>query len=313
MLIKGSKEAAPDAALASLIAETLPDGPGIKGELSQRTMLVRGQNNVDVWGHDADKLAIALTEELPFTISVEQPRVPLVRSGNTNYVVNVTRKEGYVDPIFLRVLYNPGGCAASGSIRIEGDQTRALIPVTANESAALGTYPITVLARAKARNANVWAASEFINLEVADSFFEFKFPTAVAETGASGNVVVGLTVKTPPAGDVAFELVGLPAGVTSPAPIVKYTEGMEQLAFPITVAADARVGQFKMLVIKATITRPEGVIEQTQGTGEIHVVAPVVAAPVVAAAAPAQPAPPPSAKPLSRLEQLRQAKGLLDP
>lgn len=314
MMIKASKEAAPDAALANLIAETLPDGPGIKGELSQRTMLVRGQNNVDVWGHDSTQLAIAVTEELPFTISVEQPAVPLVRSGNTNYVVNVTRKEGYVDPIFLRVLYNPGGCSASGSIRIEGDQTQALIPITANEKAVIGSYPITILGRAKARQANVWAASEFINLEVADSFFDFKFPTSVAETGGSGNVVVGLTVKAPPAGDVAFELVGLPAGVTCPNPIVKHSEGMEQLAFPIDIAADARVGQFKMLVIKATITRPEGVIEQTQGTGEIHVVAPVVAAPAVAAvAAPAQPAPPPSAKPLTRLEQLRQAKGLLDP
>ncbi len=313
MLIKAPTEAVPDAALANLIAETLPDGPGITGELKQRTMLVRGQNNVDVWGHDATKLAIALTEELPFSISVAQPQVPLVRHGSTNFVVNVTRKEGYVDPIFLRVLYNPPGCSASGSIRIEGDQTQALIPVTANDKAALGSFPISVLGRAKARKANVWAATEFINLEVADSFFDFKFSTAVAETGKPASVVVGLTVKAPPQGDVSFELVGLPAGVTSPNPIVKFAEGMEQLSFPIDVAADARVGQFKMLVIKATITRPEGVIEQLQGTGEIQIVAPVVAAPVVAAsAAPAQPAPPPSAKPLSRLEQLRQAKGLLE-
>lgn len=273
-------------------------------------MLIRGQNNVDVWGHNSTKLALAVIEELPFTISVEQPTVPLVRSGNANYVVRATRKEGYNEPIPLRVLYNPGGCSASGSVRIEGDKTEALIPITANDKAALGNFPITILARTKSRNAAVWVAAEFINLEVADSFFDFKFPTAVAETGQSSNVIVGLTVKTPPAGDVEFELVGLPAGVTSTNPKVKYTEGMEQMSFPIDIAPDARVGQFKMLVVKAIITRPEGTIEQVQGTGEIQIVAPVAAV-AVAANTPAPPPPPPSAKPLSRLEQLRQAKGLL--
>jgi hypothetical protein len=312
MLIKAAPDAQPDAALADLIAETLPDGPGIKGGLQQRTMLVRGQNNRDVWGHDSQKLSIAVTEALPFTMELVQPQVPLVRSGNTNYVVRVKRNEGFVDAISLRVLYNPSGCSASGSIRINGDQTEALIPVTANDKAALGSFPITVLAQAKSRNANVWVASDFINLEVADSFFDFKFPTTVAETGQSAVVTVGLTVKTPPAGEVEFELVGLPAGVTSENTKVKYVEGMEQLSFPVQVAADARVGQFKMLVMKAKITRPEGVIEQTQGTGEMQIAAPVAIAPTVAANTPAPPPPPPSAKPLSRLEQLRQAKGLLN-
>ncbi len=309
LLIKAAPDAAPDAALADLIAETLPDGAGVQGRLAQRTMLVRGQNNRDVWGQDSQKLAIAVTEALPFKLQVEQPKVPLVRNGNTHYVVRVQRNEGYNEAIDLRVLYNPGGCSASGSIRINGDQNEALIPITANDKAAIGSFPITILARAKARNGNVWVASDFINLEVADSFFDFKFPTTVAETGQSAQVSVGLTVKTPPAGEAEFELVGLPAGVTSPNPVVKWVEGMEQLSFPIQVAADARVGQFKMLVVKATITRPEGKIEQTQGTGELQIAAPVAAAAVAdtSSAPPAAPAD----KPLSRLEQLRQAKGLL--
>jgi hypothetical protein len=309
LMIRAKPDAEVSASLAELTAETLPGGPGVKGGLEQRTMLVRGQNNVDVWGHDARHLAVAVTDELPFTISVDQPRVPLVRNGNMHYVVRAHRQEGYTEPISLRVLYNPSGCSASGSIRIEGDQQEALIPVTANDKATIGNFPIAVLARVKARNEAVWVSTEFINLEVADSFFDFKFPTTVAETGRSENVVVGLTVKSPPQGEVEFELVGLPAGVTSSQPKVRFVEGMEQLAFPIDVAEDARVGQFKMLVVHATITRPEGQIVQTQGTGEIQIVAPVVAA--VAASTPSAPPPATTAeKPLSRLEQLRQAKGV---
>ncbi|MEZ6133924.1 MAG: PPC domain-containing protein [Pirellulaceae bacterium] len=312
MLIKALPDAQPDAALANLVAETLPDGPGVIGNLNQRTMLVRGQNNRDVWGHDANKLAIAVTEALPFTIEAEQPKVPIVRSGSSHYVVRVKRNEGYAEAISLRVLYNPGGCSASGSVKIPGDKSEALIPLTANGNAAIGTYPITILARAKAKNANVWVATPFINLEVADSFFDYKFPVTVAETGQSGVVTVGLTVKSPPQGEVEFELVGLLAGVTSPNPKVQWKEGMEQLSFPIAVAADARVGQFKMLVVKATITRPEGTILQTQGTGELQIAAPVAPAAASVAANTPAPTPPPTAKPLSRLEQLRQAKGLLD-
>lgn len=311
-LIKAAEDAPLDASLTPLVAETPPDGGGVRGGLEQRTMLVRGQNNRDMWGHDAVRLPIAVTRALPFSIEVVQPQVPIVRNGSTHYVVRATRQEGFKETIYLRALYNPPGCSASGSIRIDGDKTEALIPVTANSKAAVGTFPITILARAKAVNGNVWLASEFISFEVADSFFSFQFGKTVAETGRSSNVVVGLEVKQPPAGDVEFELVGLPAGVSSPAPVVKFTEGMSQLAFPIDVAADARVGQFKMLVIKATITRPEGVIVQSEGTGEIQLTAPAPTSAVAAASAPQSPPAAPTAKPLSRLEQLRQAKQLLE-
>ena len=79
MLVKASQDAPLAATLAPLVAETLPDGPNVSGALDQRTMLVRGQNNRDMWGHNSDKLAIAVTRKLPFSIEVEQPQVPLVR------------------------------------------------------------------------------------------------------------------------------------------------------------------------------------------------------------------------------------------
>lgn len=312
LLLKAAADAPIAAALSPLLAETPAEGTQVKGALNQRTLLVRGQNNRDMWGHDADRLAVAVTKALPFSMEVVQPQVPIVRNGSTNFVVKVKRNDGYKEAIALRVLLNPPGCSASGSIRIAGDQTEALIPVTANDKAGLGNYPITVLARAKATNGNVWLASEFINFEVADSHFDFKFTTTVVETGASGNVAVGLEVKRPPEGEVEFELVGLPAGVTSAAPKVKLAGEMAQLSFPVSVAADARVGSFKTLVIKATIVRPNGEILQTQGTGEIQIAAPVAAAATTVAAA--KPAPAAATeKPLSRLEQLRQAKELLQP
>ncbi|MFN3189553.1 MAG: pre-peptidase C-terminal domain-containing protein [Aureliella sp.] len=309
MLIKANAEAAPDAALADLIAESPPEGAGMKGVLDQRTMLVRGQNNRDMWGHNADRLAIAVTKKLPFSIEVEQPGVPIVRGGSSYYTVRVKRDEGYKEQIALRSLYNPSGLSASGSIRIPGDKSEARIPVTANTKAALGKFPITVLARAKSRDASVWVASEFVSLEVADSFFNFKFNKTVSEAGGSGAVGIGLETKRPPEGEVEFEVVGLPAGVTCDQPKIKLAEGMEQLSFPIQISKDARVGQFKTIYVKARITRPEGVILQTAGRGEVQITAPAPATSAVAS----KPKPAtPAKKPLSRLEQLRQAKKLLE-
>ncbi len=314
MLIRAAADAPVDSSLTSLIGETLPDGAGVKGSFLQRTMLVRGQNNVDMWGHDSNRMALAVTKAIPFDIEVAQPTVPLVSNGSSSLVVKAKRKEGYKEKIRLRVLYAPGGVSASSSVEIPGDKDQIEIPVTANAKPAYGQYPITVLARAKSLNANVWIASEFVNLEVADSFFDYKFSKAVAELGTASSISVGLTVKRPPEGETEFEIVGMPAGVTSPTPIVKLAGEMTQLDFPIQMGPDARVGQFKTLVIKATIKRPSGLIVQTQGTGELTLTPPAPAPAAVAVAAvpaAATPAAAPAAappKPLSRLEQLRQAQ-----
>ncbi len=316
LLIRAAADAPIDGALTSLIGETLPDGAHVKGGFSQRTMLVRGQNNIDMWGHDANRMALAVTKAIPFDIEVMQPTVPLVANGSSSLVVKAKRKEGYKEPIGLRLLYAPGGVSASGSVAIPADADQVEIPITANAKPAFGQFPITVLARAKSVNANVWIASEFINLEVADSFFDYQFSKAVAELGTASSISVGLTVKRPLEGEAEFEIVGLPAGVTSSAPIVKLAGEMKQLDFPIQMGPDARVGNFKTLVMKATIKRPSGLIVQTQGTGELTLTPPapvpvVVAAapvPVVAPVAAPVAAPP---KPLSRLEQLRQAQQTL--
>ncbi len=315
MMIRVADDAAEDASLTTLIGQLSPEESAspdriISGLLSQRTMLVRGQNNVDVWGHDTDRMPLAVTEEMPFSISLEQPQVPLTRLGNTDYVVRVVRKEGYAEPISLRVLYNPPGVTASGSISIAGDSSEAKIPVTANHQAAVGTYPITVLAQAKARDGNRWMASEFIQLEIEDSYFDFKFPKAVIAQGESGFVTVAVEVKRPPGGEVELELLGLPAGATTDTPKIVWTEQMESVNFPIVVAADARQGQHKTVVIRSTINRPGGVIQQTQGTGELQIVPPPAKPSEEVAATAPQPATPPepAAKPLSRLEQLRLAK-----
>ena len=47
----------PAGALVDIIGKPADPKLDVVGQLDQRTMLVRGQNNIDVWGHNADRMA----------------------------------------------------------------------------------------------------------------------------------------------------------------------------------------------------------------------------------------------------------------
>jgi hypothetical protein len=166
--------AAPDAPLNGTLAEVVgrsaDESLGIEGRLSQRTMLVRGQNNVEVWGHTADRMAAVVSEALPFELEIVQPQSPIVRGGSKALKVVAKRQEGFNQPIAIRMLYNPPGIGSSGSISIPADQSEAEIPLTANANAAIGTWPIAVTGSATVGNGPVEAATQMAPLDIADTF-----------------------------------------------------------------------------------------------------------------------------------------------
>ncbi|HBE69331.1 MAG TPA: serine protease [Planctomycetaceae bacterium] len=308
VVFEAESDADINSTLSPLDAQTTAtDRPTIEGGVAQRTMLVRGQNNRDMWGHDANRLAVSVGQAHPFSIELVQPTVPIVRGGTGYFTVRATRAEGHKDPIYLQPVYNPSGTSTSRSVRINADQTEVKVPITANTKAAIGEHPFVMLARSKATNAIVYSSSDYVTLPVEDSYFNFKFVKAVVEQGQGGNIIVGVTAKRPPEGEVEFEIVSLPAGVTAKQTKVKWDGKAEQVVFPVEVTSKARVAPHKTIHVKAYITRPTGVILQTAGRGELQVTAPPVQ-PKDKPKASKPAAKPTQTKPLSRLEQLRQAK-----
>ena len=170
------------------------------------------------------------------------------------------------------------------------------------------------LAQVNTGNGSVELATKEITLDVADSFFNFTFPKASTEQGQESTLLVNVEVKQPFEGTATVKLQGLPAGATSSADLQPLTAESSELVFPISIAKDARTGQHKTLVCRATITRPGGEIVQTQGTGTLQIDKPLEAAPAPKAEKKseekkqeAKPKEPPK-KPLTRLEQLRLMK-----
>src|SRR6188472_411379 len=148
VVFTASDAANPAGALVDVIGKPADPNLPIVGHLNQRAMLVRGQNNIDVWGHNADRMATVVSEDIAFKIDIVPPKAPLPRNGQMNLKVVATRDEGFTAPISVQMLYNPPGIGSSGSVVIPEGQNEALIPITANGQAAIGTWKIVVLGRA---------------------------------------------------------------------------------------------------------------------------------------------------------------------
>ena len=264
----------------------------LTGFLNQRTQLIRGQNNVDVWGMWHDRLAVNIVDAVPFDIELVQPQVPIVRNGSMSLTINAKRNPGFDKPINLRILTAPAGIGAS-PVTIPGDQS------TVQATTDSGFGPVTI-------------ASEFVELDVQDALFKFKFAKTMAEQGKPADVVVGIELTRPAEGTVEVELLGLPPGTTCATAKIAVAADAKQLIFPLTIPVETRAGNYKTLVCRGTVTSDKGLISQTNGNAEVQIDVPVAPPPAPAAAAP-MPAPAPAApadKPLSRLEQLRQEKGI---
>jgi hypothetical protein len=324
VLFTAAADAAPAGAMVDVVGKPADANVAVVGHLNQRAMLVRGQNNVDVWGHDANRLATVVSDEIPFKIDIVPPKAPLVRNGSLNLKVVATRAEDFTAPINIQMLYNPPGVASSGSIVIPEGQNEAVIPLTGNAQAALGTWKIVVLAQAaenqqpeqanrrRRRGAGFECSSQFADLVVADQFYKFQFERAAVEQGKETELSVKVEKTTDFEGEATAELLGIPAGVTTEP--VKFTKDSTELVFKIKTAADAREGKHGGLVCRTTFNVGGEPVVHTLGSTELRVDKPlppkVDAPPPMAAPMPqATPAPMPEQKKrLSRLEQLRLEK-----
>lgn len=304
--------AAPDAPLAGALVDIVgrhaDPNARIEGRLRQRTSLIRGQNNIEVWNQYSERLATAVTQEAPFSIQIVEPKVPLVRDGSMNLKIVATRKGDFKAPISVQMLYNPPGVGSSGAISIPEGQNEAVIPLTANGSAEVNKWKIAVLGDATVGDGPVTVASQLATLEVAEPFLAFNFQAATTEQGKPTEVVIKVEKRKDFDGAAQVELLGLPNEVTTQPKEI--TKDSTELIFPVATTANSPAGKHKTVICRAIITANGEPILHTLGTGELRIDTPLPPKPAEAAAAAPMPTPaaapaPPTEKRLSPLEKLR--------
>lgn len=304
--------AAPDAPLAGSLVDVAgkyaDPNLTVEGHLQQSTGLVRGQNQIVVWAHSADRMALAVTEEAPFKIEIVQPKAPLVRDGSMGLKVVATRKEGFTAPIGIRMLYDPPGVGSAGGVAIPEGQTEAIIPVNANGGAELKSWKIVVLGEATVGNGSVLVSSQLADLVISEPYFTFGFQTAAVEKGQGTEVVIKVNKVKDFEGEAKVELLGLPHQVTTEP--MAFTKDTAELVFKVKTGAESPVGRHGTLLCRAIAMTDGEPVQHNLGTGELRIDAPL---PPKANEPPPPPMPAPAAvveekppeKRLTRLEKLR--------
>ena len=294
-----------------------PKQPNLKveGILKQDIMMIRGQNNTIVWQEDLDRMPVVVTQAAPFRVRIEVPKVPLVQAGSMNLKVIAERDGDFKAPIQLRVLANPPGCNANGSIAIAEGQTEALIPINAAGNAAVRESYITVRAFAQVGNGIVETCSPFVPLKVEEAYLKFKFEQAAVEQGKETPLLIKVEKRKDWEGEAIVTLLALPANAT--AEPIKLTKDQTEFSFTVKTAANTPPGDNKNLVCQVLVPESGDQIAHSMGTGRLRVDAPPPPKPNDPPPMPAAtPMPMPVAvappKPLSRLEQLRLQQKMKD-
>ncbi|MGE0534223.1 MAG: pre-peptidase C-terminal domain-containing protein [Pirellulales bacterium] len=306
VLLTAAADAPLDGALVDIYGRWTDPNQSVDGHLIQQTSLIRGQNNIRVWDRVTHRLATAITEEVPFSIEIVEPKVPLVRGGVMNLKVRATRNEGFTAPIAVRMLYNPGDVGSSGGVAIPEGQTEALIPMNAGGGAELRTFKIAVLGDSGTPKGPVQVSSQLANLTISEPYVSLAFQTAAVEQGKETDVVINVSKQIDWEGPATVELLGLPHEVTTEAQQI--TKDSTEVVFHVKTTANSPAGKHPTLLARVTITLNDEPIVHMIGGGELR-----IDTPLPAEAAPA-PAPMPEAAPmpekppekrLTRLEQLR--------
>ncbi len=263
---------------------------------------------------DVDRLAIAVVEELPFTLEIVEPKVPLVRDGEMKLKIVAQRKEGFTAPINVQFPFRPPGISAASSVTIPEGQSEVEYPINAAGNAEVKSWKVFALGSANV-NGNAWVSSQLTTLNVAEPLVTVALERASCEQGQDAQIYCKLTTATPFEGNAKLQLVGLPPKVTTQD--IEFNKDTPEVTFQLKTDPTSPVGKHNLYGL-LTITQNGEPIHSRAGSVQLQIDQPLPA-PVAKPAAAPQPAPAavaqtpapapeqPPAKPLTRLEKLRLA------
>lgn len=308
VLLKAAPDAPIGGGMFDLKVKAADPAQNVVGKFEQQLDLVRGNPNGALYYQNShDQLPVSVTEAVPFTISIDKPKVPIVRNGTMKLKVRADRKDGFDKKITVRMLWRPPGISCPATMTFDEKATELEYELNANAAAELNTWKITMLAQSDAGKGPIVVSAPFTEVTVEEPFVGMKMNMATVQQGQPIDMICNLEQLREFDGEADVQIFGLPAKAT--APVQKIGRDAEEVRFPVTTAEDTPVGQHKNLFCTVVITKNGEPISHRVGMGGVIRVDPKPKEPV--APKPAAEAPKdvakaePAKKPLSRLEQLR--------
>ena len=307
-------EAAADAPLAGALvdfrAKVNDEKQNVSGRFENRADFVIAQPGQSLYSwKDVERIPVCVVDELPYTIEIVQPKVPMVRNGSLQLKIVAKKKEGWDEQITVQFPFRPPGIGASSTIKIPKGKTEGLYPISANASAAIGKWPVYAIGSANV-GGTAWAASQMATIEVTEPYINLALQRSSVELGKETELVATVEILKDLASPAKVKLLGLPHKVT--AEELEITKDTKELVFKVKTETDSPAGNHKNIFCSVVVTENnEPITHARVGKTELRVDKPLPK-PVAKPAKKAVPKPvakaapkPPAEKRLTRLEKLR--------
>lgn len=253
---------------------------------------------------------LAVTEAVPFKLTIVEPKVPLVHGGAMNLKIVAERAAGFKAPITVVPLYNPPGVGSASSVVIPEGQNEVLLPLNANGGAPVRKWKYAVMGSAPIASGPVWVSSQLATIEIAAPYLSLTLERGAVEQGKDTQMFVKAAVAKPFAGEAVIRLIGLPPKVATSE--LKLTKDTKEIAFPLKVEPAAPAGTHKNIFCQVVVTENGEPVLHNLGSSELRIDVPLPPKKDAPPPAKTAAAPPPKENPmappmkrLTRLEQLR--------
>lgn len=272
MVFEAAADAAPAAKFCTLNVKLTepPKDTTVGSSVENDLDVAENGNQRSFYSVTENRLAVAVTDEIPVKLNLVQPKVPILRNGSMNLKVTVERKNDFKGPISIALIYAPPGIGSPGVVQIPEGKDEGTITISANGDAALRKWKVCVVGSADFGKGATWMSTGLADLEVVDPFVGGSLTRSFIDQGDSGTITLKLDQKIAFEGKARLVLLGLPQGVT--AEEREITKDDKDVKFNLKAAADAQVGQAKQLFVQFNLVKDgEPLVNTFAGGGILRV------------------------------------------
>jgi len=253
VVFEADADAPVDGNLLTPVAKSVDDSKKPDSVFRHRSEWVRIQNQTVYTQTDVYRIAAAVTEELPFKINLVEPQVPIVQNGTLDLKIVVDRKEGFDEPITVKMVWNPPGLSSLPDMTIPKGTNSMIYRVNANGGADLRKWKVAIVGQATVKGGTAYNSSQLATIEVAAPYVSGKMDLTSIERGKSGKIICKLEQKAPFDGKAAVTLVGLPFGVTTKD--IEITKDSTEAVFDLETSEKTNPGLSKNLFCSVIVKK----------------------------------------------------------
>jgi hypothetical protein len=256
-----------------LVPQSVSPAPPVRSTFQWKAPFINQTGGDSLHLVALEKMACVVTDEPPFTIEVTPPTTALARNGELAIPVKIRRREGFVEPITVDILWLPFGVGKAAALTLEKDQTDAQLQVSADAGAKVGRWSLPVVASTDLPDGRgrLEIAAPLIELPVAEPFVELAASLESLRRGERKRYVWSVKPKNPFDGAATVRLLGLPKGVTQIGPPPVITDDTREIAFEIEAADEALLGPVAGVACEVVLQSGGQEIHQRSGNATLRI------------------------------------------